>query len=226
MHVPGWMSAYCVCSSWVLDLPYLFHQQHRLALHASGVVLDGQVVAFAAQGGWGKSTLAAALHMRGYHMIADDLVVVEMHNNLPVVIPGFPRMNIWPEAAEAIGIDPESLPLIRDEIEKRSKLTHDSFSTVPQPLGAIYVLASGDDAGIEPLPPAAATIELVRTLFISGFGSRFTQKTQDNTTFLQCADLAKRVPVRLLRRQNDLTALPRLLELIEDDFRQLQPVSS
>jgi hypothetical protein len=46
------------------------------ALHASAVVVDGGAVAFCAETGVGKSTIASALCERGYQPWADDAVAV------------------------------------------------------------------------------------------------------------------------------------------------------
>ncbi len=207
-------------------LGVLLHQRQQLVLHASAVVIDDQVVAFAGESGWGKSTTAAALHARGHRMMTDDLVVVEMRDDRPVVIPGYPQLKLWPEAVEALGADPAALPQLRINIEKRAQATRDRFSAASLPLGAVYILAKGDGLRIEALPPQMRLMALVRNLYVSGFGTQFAQATQDDTSFLQCADVAKRVPVRLLRRQYDLASIARLADLIEDDFRQLQPVST
>lgn len=205
-------------------LGVLLHQRRKLLLHASAIVIDGQVVAFVGNSGWGKSTTAAAFRARGHLMMADDLVVVETQNDFPIAMPGFPQLKLWPEALEALGTDPNELPQIRVEVEKRAQATRESFAADPLPLGAVYILSAGDELAIEPLLPKEALLALIRNLFIVGFGSEFSRATEDNTSFLQCAELARRIPVRLLHRQVDLTALSQLVELVEDDFRQLQPV--
>ncbi|MCC6802502.1 MAG: serine kinase [Anaerolineae bacterium] len=204
----------------------LLHQRRKLILHASAVAIDGRIAVFTGNSGWGKSTTAAAFHACGHRMMADDLVVVEMQDDQPVVVPGYPQLKLWPESVEALGADPNTLPQVRREVDKRAQATRDQFADSPLPLGAIYVLDGGDELRIDPLPPKEALMALIRNLFIVGFGSEYSRATQDHTSFPQCAELAKRVPVRLLRRQVDLTALPRLVELVEDDFRQAQPVTS
>lgn len=207
-------------------LGVLLHQRRKLLLHASAVAIDGRVAVFTGNSGWGKSTTAAALHARGHRMMADDLVVIEMQNDQPVVIPGFPQLKLWPESVEALGADPNELPQVRREVDKRAQATRDQFVESPLPLGAIYILDGGDELRIDPLPPKEALMALIRNLFVVGFGAEYSQATQDHMSFPQCAELAKRVPVRLLHRQVDLTALPRLVELVEDDFTQGQPVTS
>ena len=48
----------------------------ELCLHASAVSIGGRAVLFVGESGAGKSTIAAALAVRGHRVIADDLVVI------------------------------------------------------------------------------------------------------------------------------------------------------
>ncbi|GIW51530.1 MAG: hypothetical protein KatS3mg081_0885 [Gemmatimonadales bacterium] len=71
----------------------------REPLHASAVVRDGVAVVLAGPSGSGKSTLAYAAHRRGYFLLADESVHVQLR----------PHLRVWglrgriklPEAAKA-----------------------------------------------------------------------------------------------------------------------------
>src|SRR5262245_5340416 len=57
------------------SLAMVLHQRGILAIHASVVAINNQsAVAFLGEKGWGKSTLAAALHARGHTFLSDDLL--------------------------------------------------------------------------------------------------------------------------------------------------------
>jgi len=81
----------------------LLHQRRDLALHASGVAIDGQGVAFAGPSGRGKSTLAATLMAAGHGLITDDICRVAFAGDRPFAMPGPSRLRLWPDAAQALG---------------------------------------------------------------------------------------------------------------------------
>lgn len=206
-------------------LAVLLHQRRELVLHASAVAVEGRVIAFIGTEGMGKSTTAAALLAQGQPAVADDLVVIRTGIDPLLVIPGYPQLKLWADAVEALGADPQELPRIRAEFDKHVQQTRDHFSDTPLPLGAIYVLAGGDELRIEPLPPQAALLQIVRNVYVASFGTLYGQYTHDTTTFPRCAEVANRVPVRLLRRRRDLGSLSELAECIINDVRQLQTES-
>ena len=73
-------------------LAVLLQQKGRLILHASAISIAGSAVALLGGPGWGKSTLAAAIHSRGHGMVADDVTAVQIETGSPMVFPGFPQL--------------------------------------------------------------------------------------------------------------------------------------
>jgi hypothetical protein len=197
----------------------LLYQRGLLVLHASVVDLDGVAVAFLGKSGAGKSSTAAALHARGYNIIADDVAAVNLGTSPANVFPGFPQIKLSPEAAVSLGYDIESLHLLHPREEKRGLSITQGFPQAPLPLRRIYVLAEDAALNIEPLRPQEAVIELVRhsrptTLFHTGGVPHF----------LQCANLAKELTIYRLKRPRCLSLLPDLAQLIEEHVaRDLQP---
>src|SRR5436853_7875447 len=51
-------------------------QQGLLVLHASAVTINDRAVVICGGSGWGKSTLAAALHRRGHRLLTDDFAAI------------------------------------------------------------------------------------------------------------------------------------------------------
>ncbi len=66
-------------------------QRGYFVLHASAVRIGGEVVAFTAPSGVGKSTLAVLLAGCGAEYLADDIVVVRMDDDVPRMVTG-PRV--------------------------------------------------------------------------------------------------------------------------------------
>src|SRR5690606_30966846 len=182
-----------------IGLGLALHQRGVFTLHASAVAIDGGVAAFIGWKGMGKSTTAAAFYGAGRWVVTDDLLVVRVEEAAVSVLPGFPSVKLWPEAAAAaLGDDPEALPRLHPKAEKRARSVGDNFDLAPLPLRVIYVLdyvGEGEAPGIEPVPGSAAFVELVR----HSFALRLLGEAGITPVhFRQGAEVARRVPIRRL----------------------------
>jgi ATP-dependent phosphoenolpyruvate carboxykinase len=73
----------------------VLYQRGLFVLHASGVNIGGNVVAFLGLKGQGKSTMAATLYGRGHSLVSDDMLAIQIDgDNGPMAIPGFPNFKI------------------------------------------------------------------------------------------------------------------------------------
>jgi hypothetical protein len=192
----------------------LLRQRGFLVLHASAVSVAGEAVAFLGSHGWGKSTTAAALHALGHGVVADDIGAVALTPRGAVIVPGFPRLKLWPEVGRALGERPESLPRVHPEHEKREKRADCGFSPHPIPLRRIYVLAEADEHRAEWLRPPEALLQLLR----HSYGAQTLRAVRPGSHFLQCASVARDVPVRRLAFARSLTGLAPLARFIEEDL--------
>src|SRR2546429_642560 len=59
----------------------LCHQRGLLPLHASAILTDGRITAFAGRSGVGKSTTAALMHSLNYQLFADDILPITFDKN-------------------------------------------------------------------------------------------------------------------------------------------------
>ncbi len=207
---------------WGSVLAVTLHLRGLLVLHASAVEMNGGAVAFLGGPGWGKSTTAAALHARGYRMVTDDVLAVDLDGgNSPTALPAFPQFKLWPEAAIALGYDLETLPLLHPEFDKRARRITNGFSTTPLTIERIYVLDLGETREIEPLRPQETMVELVRhSYWMRVFQMPLLGAKATSHHFSQCASLANKVPISRLRRTRCLPELPDLAKLVEEDLAQ------
>jgi len=204
-------------------LAVLLHQRQHLVLHASAVAVNNEVVAFIGDKGWGKSTTAAALHQRGHRLITDDLVAMFNDNDgCPQVLAGYPQFKLWPQSVEALGHSVEALPRIRPELDKRAQRIETNFQMTSLPLRRIYVLGAGEKLEIAPLQAPIAFMQIVRNIYVSRYGTEFLQATGQDRLFKQCNELLQHVPVHILRREIDLSALSEIAALIENDLTSPQ----
>lgn len=194
----------------------LLHQRREtIVLHASVVAISGQAVAFVGVKGAGKSTMAATLQARGHALMADDILAVRMGQNGPLALSGFPHLKLWPDSLAVLGHDPQSLPQLRPELEKRGHRLTAGFSTEVVPLRCIYMLNLGPESSIETFPPQQAWAILMPHWYGARFGSELLQALGLSSHFLQCATLAKQVPICRLSRPAAFAALPNVARLVE-----------
>lgn len=196
-------------------LGLLLHQRRVLVLHASSIVAGAGAVGFLGASGVGKSTTAGAFHTRGYPLLSDDLLPVDLDNGCVVARSGFPQLKLWPQALEALGDDVEGLARLRPELEKRARPVGDLFQAQPLPLARLYVLADGPRLAIEPIASADSTIEFLRNTY----AATVPELMVNPWTFESCSEVAERVSIRQLRRPATLTDLPELVRLVEKDLR-------
>lgn len=193
----------------------LLHQRGELLLHASSVVVDGQVIAFMGHSGWGKSTMAAAFHAEGYNVVADDITTVRIRPGGAYAIPGYPQIKLRPDSAHAVGRSPGTLPRLHSRLEKHALRFDSGFARESLPIRRIYLLAEGNLPAIENVVPQQALMELVRHSYAAGI-LKSTGAIASNMR--QCAGVVNNVPVRRLRKGASLASLPTLVRMVRNDL--------
>ena len=191
----------------------LLHQRGALVLHSSALQLDGgRGIAFLAESGEGKSTLAAYLAQHGARLVADDVVPVYFDEKGARTVPGYPQIRLWKDSLATIGADHERLPRVNEFIDKRFFPVSRAASAPAVALDALYILEEAPFVRIERLPPAEAFFELTRHSYLK----RYLEAT-DSTAghFEQCAELTRRLPVYKLKRPRDFAHLPAVAEALE-----------
>ena len=191
-------------------------QRGMLVLHASCVNIENQAIAFMGDSGWGKSTLAAAFHHQGNSILTDDVMAIQFDELMPFVVPGFPQIKLWPDAADAFGHKPGQLPSLYSNAPKLSYCFDQGFQQEPLPLTRLYVLRKGAQDGplceIKPLTHQSAFLELVKhTREMIGMSSADIREAH----FHQCTALLQSVKVSYLIRRPQLNNLADVVEHIK-----------
>ncbi len=70
---------------------FVLRQRGTVTLHASSLVFHGRAVALVGEAGAGKSTTAAALALRGWPVLAEDVCALADAGAHYQVLPGYPR---------------------------------------------------------------------------------------------------------------------------------------
>jgi hypothetical protein len=199
---------------------FVLRRRHVTCLHASAVALCGRGVVFCGDAGYGKSTTAGALALRGVPVIAEDIVPLELTKEIIMAIPGYPRVCLWAEAVEKLAGFPEALPKLTAAWEKRYLPldgVHGKFSGEKRPLGLIYLFGerSGaqDAPRVEEIAPREALVELVQKTYMNWLLDR-EQRAKE---FDELGRIVSHVPVRRIIAHQNAEKIGALCELILAD---------
>ncbi len=126
----------------------LMMQRGHLVLHGNAFRVGDAAAVVVGRSGAGKSTLAAELQRRGLDVLADDVVPVDAAGR---ALPGYPRIKLWGDAVERLGVDTAGLERVASSIDK-FQLPIRRTSSEPLPLRWVYVLErhTGTDLQVTP----------------------------------------------------------------------------
>lgn len=192
-------------------------------LHASCVDVGGRGVAFLAEKGWGKSTLAAMMHRQGHQLICDDLTVLRETAGQLLIEPGSPSIKLCPEVIECLGEHFDDLPQLHSSFEKKLYRFARAGECAPVPLSAIFILDWGPEPAIEPLKSFTVLRALAPHWYGARFGLEILHALGVQTHFLQCSHLVQTVPCARLIRPRCLDALADVASLVQDYVSRLVP---
>jgi hypothetical protein len=125
---------------------FVLFQLGHPSLHASGVLLNGEIVAFLGPPGTGKSTMAGYFLRHGETLHSDDVLPLEARPDGVYGLPGVPMMKVWSgTATHTLGIASE-LPDLTDTITKKLLRLEGryQYSKRAARLRAIYLLQRYD----------------------------------------------------------------------------------
>jgi len=195
-------------------LAYTLRRRGTLALHASAIVVREHAVLIAGAPGAGKSTVAAACALRGATVLTDDVAAIEWRGGRAFVMPGYPRLRVWSDVAEALWGAAEALPLLTPTWSKRFiDLTTGEFffAAEERPVGAICVLTGrAGEPSLREVHGHEAAIALLRHASV-------TYALDDSLRegeLAQVTRLASAVPVFELIAPDDLRRAAELCDLL------------
>lgn len=193
----------------------LLMQRGLFLLHGNAIQVDDYAISLTGQSGAGKSTLSGAFFKQGYSILADDICAI---NTQMEVIPSFPQIKIWADAAAQLAIDTTNLRAIRPAIEKYAfPLDSAHFCAHRLPLKVIYILTSHNKeeiliqhlSGIEKFMPLRS--QRYHPLHLKALAIDKEHKKQ-------CGQLANHVTLARIARPNTGYCIAELVEHIKHDL--------
>jgi hypothetical protein len=199
-------------------LGFALRRRGTVALHASSLSIQGNAIALVGEAEAGKSTTAAALALRGWPVLGEDVCALADSGGHYRVLPGYPRVCLWPDSVDFLFSSSDALPFIVSGWEKRF-LSLDGlrarFASSPAPLTAIFLLAerSAQDSApsIEPISPREALLRLVQNTYMNWYLDKRQRAEEFDvlTRLIASTDCFRIVP------SSDPARLSVLAELIE-----------
>lgn len=203
---------------------FVLRRRGATALHASAVNIGSVAVAFSGAAGVGKSTTAAALALRGAPVLCEDIAVLDEVAGEFLVRPGYPRVCLWPDAAEKLLDAKNDLPNLTPTWEKqflaldggRAQFAERSLS-----LGVVYLFGNRVSEERAPflgeIPVKEALLELVQNTYMN----KLLNKEQRAAEFELLSRLVTRVPCKRVTPHSDPKRIGALCELIESDAAEI-----
>src|SRR5262249_889832 len=174
----------------------------------------------------GKSTTAAALARFGYAVLSDDIVTLAERRGTFLVRPAYPRIRLWPDAAEALYGFSSALPQLTPNWDKcYLDLTRNGYRFQPSalPLAAIYLLgervSDAPTPRVERLEPRSAFMSLIA----NSYASRLMDAGMRAREFDLLGRLVAAIPVKRVVPRADLGGLTRLCTAIVEAFGRAAP---
>ncbi len=196
--------------------PLVLSKRGQLVFHASCVEIAGGAIAFVAQSGRGKSTLAASFATCGFRLLTDDGLLVEETARGFEIVPSHPSIRLWEDSREALmppGV--RSAPALQYTSKARFLAGEELvFCDQSRPLRRVYFLGDGSAERIafKPLHPADALLEWVRHSFLLDV----EEKPRLASHFEQVANLAKQPIHYRLDYPRNFEQLAALREAIQE----------
>jgi hypothetical protein len=224
----GWLGAASLESLQVYllgqALSFALVKQGYEPLHATSVVIDGQAIAFLGSSGFGKSSIAASFLADGHRLLTDDMLLLRRTDEGYEAQPGPCRIKLFPKMARCFLAGTASAVPMNSETEKLVvPLAADHRHSGSAPLRVLYVLAPPREARrkhrihLDSLSTREAFIELVR----GTFNYLVTGSERLERQYVECLDIASRVPARRISYPRVLSMLPDVRKAILSDLAEI-----
>ena len=193
----------------------LLSQRGLLVLHGSAVANDQEAVVFLGPSGSGKSSAAAAMHARGYQLVTDDVLAVDLRrDSQPVVAPGLPLLKLRPNVADNLLGDKTNN--IFPNIDNYGKVIHsDNSSAIKswKEINAVNILNIGEEHKISKIKDKKSFLKISDSIYSNKFAeSKDTRKEN----FKKCLTVSEESTFYDVKRTRDINRAEDLFDIVEE----------
>ncbi len=153
-------------------LPLALSLQKKIVLHGSAVEIGDKAVAFIAESGRGKSTLAASFSSNGFRFLTYDGLQIDQSNDEYRIRSSHPSLRLWEDSRQAMAHSAsQTAPAISYSAKARFIADENfRFCAESRALKHIYFLGDGSTEGVSitPVSSQKSFIEMRRHCFLLG----------------------------------------------------------
>jgi len=183
-------------------LALLLHQRGRLVLHGSAVSVNGNTAIFIGPSGVGKSTIAAAVHEKGYEVLEDDVISIRFDGGVPIIDSGIPVLRLPTDTVDDLELDSSNLQ--DDKLSKNKNFLQFNISPKEHELDRCYTVTTGDDFNVSKIKTASTVLQLISNTYVKNY---LTETESQSSNFTQCSTVAENVSFRMLSRPKEMDNL-------------------
>jgi hypothetical protein len=200
----------------------LCHQRGLLPLHASAILTDGGITAFAGRSGAGKSTIAALMGSFDYKFVADDILPINFDNNsIPGAWPYLRRLKLQGDSIIQLALT--ATESVSERLDNGKYFVHPKCVADDKwaRLQRLYLLetdSTNSRNSIDRIVGAEAVHALVEQTYHFDFIVG-TKRFHEHLTF--CTQLASKIAIYRLRRSSLLGTGDQLRSLIRTHLETL-----
>jgi len=204
-----------------ITMAALLTQRKKILLHASAILLNGELVLFVGDSGAGKSSIVAELSKRGYSLFSDDVCVLEC---LPEKTPGmyayssYPMMKLWEDTVQKLDDNQfDKTYKIRPQVSKYGQFFHEQFSKSPYPIKKIFVLNPVEDQIGEYAAKIIIGLEAFKYLSKNTYRRQFLHEHSLQALHLkQMSFLVQSAEIILMTRNKDNSEIGTFTDFLEN----------
>lgn len=190
----------------------ILHQRQLYPFHGSCVSNQNRSIMICGDSGAGKSTLAAKFIQNGWKLLTDDIAVVDIKDNMAMAYPSYPSQKLWQDSLDLYGGKGSIHSLYaREKGIKFGVSVAEDFCDTPSQLTLIIYLSAED----RPCSISETNdIQKIKCLMDNIYNAFMILPDEKGICFKRCTEIAARVPMVHLIRENGIQSADKLFDMI------------